>query len=409
VPNAPANLGLTGTGADRTITVTPAVNRFGAANIAIAVSDDVETATNAFLTTVTSVNDAPIGLTLSKRTVLPNQVGAVVGQLTVIDPDPNETFTFSLSDSRFEVIANGTGGYTLKLKANQALNPATANQVPLTITVTDSGLEAYEQSFTIVAGGANDFTGDGRADIVWRNQRTGENVIWEMNGTNILSIKSLPTVGDLAWQVEETGDFNNDGWSDIVWRNYRTGENVIWQMNGTTLVAIRFLISVSDLNWNIEGVGDFNGDGTTDIYWRNYRTGENVIWQMNGFNYQGLHFVTPVGDTNWRIARVGDFNGDGRADIVWYNQADGEVRIWEMGNTGLAPQRNIAIAKLTDTNWQLVGATDLSGNGKLDLVWRNRVFGYNTAWFAANGANPYLFPTNNSLFTVADLDWQLVV
>lgn len=36
-----------------------------------------------------------------------------------------------------------------------------------------------------------------------------------------------------SWTIEGTGDFNKDGNIDILWRNYRTGRNVIWLMNGT--------------------------------------------------------------------------------------------------------------------------------------------------------------------------------
>ncbi|WP_322505541.1 FG-GAP repeat protein [Chroococcidiopsis cubana] len=40
----------------------------------------------------------------------------------------------------------------------------------------------------------HDFNGDGRADLLWRNEETGDNIIWLMNGTNIIAGGSLPNV-----------------------------------------------------------------------------------------------------------------------------------------------------------------------------------------------------------------------
>ena len=59
VPNSGAALALGGTGANRTLVVTPAANQFGAATITITVSDGALTASRSFTLTVSSVNDAP--------------------------------------------------------------------------------------------------------------------------------------------------------------------------------------------------------------------------------------------------------------------------------------------------------------------------------------------------------------
>jgi hypothetical protein len=92
------------------------------------------------------------------------------------------------------------------------------------------------------------------------------------------------TLADLNWQIISTADFNRDGNADILWRNQATGENAIWQMNSTGYQTGYFLTTVADLNWRLLDTGDFNGDGTADLLWRNQATGENAIWQMNGFS-----------------------------------------------------------------------------------------------------------------------------
>ncbi|MFM8569965.1 MAG: dockerin type I domain-containing protein, partial [Pirellula sp.] len=58
------------------------------------------------------VNDAPQGLLYSGVLAIPeNQPGYVLGSLSIVDPDANEVFDYSVSDGRFEVVGN-----TLKVR-----------------------------------------------------------------------------------------------------------------------------------------------------------------------------------------------------------------------------------------------------------------------------------------------------
>src|SRR6266571_2046383 len=46
-----------------------------------------------------------------------------------------------------------------------------------------------------------DFNGDGKSDILWRNNTSGQNAIWLMNGTTVSSNAAIPTVTDLNWSI----------------------------------------------------------------------------------------------------------------------------------------------------------------------------------------------------------------
>src|SRR5882762_790247 len=67
-----------------------------------------------------------------------------------------------------------------------------------------------------------DFDGDGRADILWRNQGvagTGETYFYPMNGTSILAGEGyVRTVSDMSWEIVAIGDFDGDQRADILWR-----------------------------------------------------------------------------------------------------------------------------------------------------------------------------------------------
>ena len=249
-----------------------------------------------------------------------------------------------------------------------------------------------------------DFNGDGETDILWRNKSTGQNVVWFMNGTTYSNYAELLQVPDTNWEIVGTGDFNGDGKTDILWRNKISGQNVIWLMNGTTYSSYAELIQVSDTNWEIVGTGDFNSDGKTDILWRNKATGENVVWFMDGATKSDWSWILPeVPDTNWEIVGTGDFNGDGKTDILWRNKATGQNVVWFMDGA-IKSDWSWILPEVPDTNWEIVGTGDFNGDGKTDILWRNKISGQNVIWLM-NGTT---YSTYVRLLQVPDTNWEIV-
>ena len=109
-------------------------------------------------------------------------------------------------------------------------------------TVTSSGLVAAgaakpDASWSVA--GIGDFDADGNSDILWRNSN-GTLAEWFLNGTNLIGSNTI-TSGDVAvapdatWHVVEIGDFNGDGKSDILWRN-DNGAVAEWLLNGSAIM-----------------------------------------------------------------------------------------------------------------------------------------------------------------------------
>jgi hypothetical protein len=252
-------------------------------------------------------------------------------------------------------------------------------------------------------------------DLIWRNYSTGENLIWQMNGTTPQGSVGLIKVNDTNWRIEGTGDFTGDGQTDLLWRNYGTGADAgkvfVWRMDGMTGTETITVGTVPDLNWHIEGTGDFTGDGRTDILWRNHSgsgvdAGKVIVWEMNGTTPKSSQNVTTLSDPNWRIEGTGDFTRDGYVDIVLRNYStnpsdQGRVVIWQMNSTSVVSTINSAT--VTDLNWRIEGTGDFTGDGQTDLVWRNYATGANQIW-QMNGSNrEFTF----SLSSVTDLNWQM--
>ncbi len=98
--------------------------------------------------TTTPGNHAPTDISLSNTSVAENAAGAVIGNLSTVDPDAGDTHTYSVSDNRFDIFYNAPDA-TLILKAGQALDYETEPTVNLTITTTDSGGLTFSKDFTI--------------------------------------------------------------------------------------------------------------------------------------------------------------------------------------------------------------------------------------------------------------------
>ncbi len=90
-----------------------------------------------------------------------------------------------------------------------------------------------------------------------------------MDGTNLVSHGAVFTLGDANWQVQGTGDYDGNGKDDLLWRNEVTGENYLWFMNGTSLASSGPIQSLADLAWKVGGTGDYDGNTKADIAWRN--------------------------------------------------------------------------------------------------------------------------------------------
>jgi FG-GAP-like repeat/Lectin C-type domain len=241
---------------------------------------------------------------------------------------------------------------------------------------------------------AADFNADGKADILWHNESNGENAIWFIDASTTTSdgrytsdeqffatpIRNINT----NWKMIGAGDFDADGKADIAWRNEVTGENAIWLMNGTSSTPVasktdgqKFITSLSGTDWKIDTIGDFDGNGKSDLAWRNPRTGENAVWLVDATRLNGQNFFTDekfivdengapvvVTDTNWRLETAGDTNGDGKSDLIWRFYGNG-------GNSGINAvwQMNGAVAASTGRQFITRGGSNvLVSNLNWDVI-----------------------------------------
>jgi Ca2+-binding RTX toxin-like protein len=243
--------------------------------------------------------------------------------------------------------------------------------------------------------GTGDFSGDGKTDLLWRNAN-GTITFWSATGTSFSDNPAVNRSVPLDWQIAGTGDFNGDGKTDILWRNVN-GTVTDWLSTGSNFADNGALNRSMSADWHIAGTGDFTGDGKSDVLWRN-DNGAVTVWTSNGTGLSDAGSFSLTLGYDLHIAGTGDFNGDGNTDFLTRNDS-GAVSIWQSNGTSFA---NVGTPHAMSLDWQIAAIGDYSGDGKDDLLWRSAT-GAGTDWISTGSD----FTPNPSAVIGIGLDWTV--
>ena len=150
------------------------------------------------------------------------------------------------------------------------------------------GRTVEDPNWSIV--GTGDLNADGKVDLLLRNEVADQIVAWYMDGAGGIESEAVVgrSFGDSNWKIEAMADFNGDDKSDIVLRHRLSGQNLLWEMDGANILAESLIgRDIPDSNWHIEGARDFDGNGTIDLFLRHQGVGQGLLWTMNDENTIG--------------------------------------------------------------------------------------------------------------------------
>jgi hypothetical protein len=227
-----------------------------------------------------------------------------------------------------------------------------------------------------------DFNGDGHPDIVWSNTANGATYVWHMTGPPpALVSDAFVALVDPAWKVQGIADFNGDGHPDLVWRNTANGNCYLWYMNGASFIGDAFLFALPS-EWVIQGVADFNADHSPDFLLRNSVSGNAFAWFFNDAAAISDQFLFSI-DPMWKVEAVADLSLDGQPDLVFRNMSSGLAFPWNTAWNGTSLTLGTAGASMfsIDPAWEIVQLADWNGDGKPDLLFRNRDSGVVFVWY----------------------------
>src|SRR5262249_29493078 len=162
------------------------------------------------------------------------------------------------------------------------------------------------------------------------------------------------------------GDYDGNRTSDLLWEDPRSGQLVLWLLNGGSVVKTSVLdrssLPISE-EWHVGGSADFDGDGADDVMLFSRIRGGGEIWALRGAAIARRSRLS--GHTGaWSVAAAADTDGDGRGEFVWMDELD---RTLERRDPTQAAAR---ILGQLGQGWRVIGAAHLDGSAAARLVVR---------------------------------------
>lgn len=220
-----------------------------------------------------------------------------------------------------------------------------------------------------------DLTGDGKADVLGLSTAGNLKLI---SGAGLTKAPFTVPGWDPAAVVLPFGDLNGDRCNDVFVR-LPGGEARMYTpvCGGLPSPGSAYKKIASD--WKgydaFTAPGDLTGDGRTDLLARDAASGTLYLYADNGAG--GFAARVRIG-TGWngykKIIGAGDLTGDGKADLL---ALDASGELWRFNGTGTGTGAGTFKSRaLVFKDWgggykDVVGAGDLNGDGKADLLSRD--------------------------------------
>ncbi|MCO5968981.1 FG-GAP-like repeat-containing protein [Actinoallomurus soli] len=214
-----------------------------------------------------------------------------------------------------------------------------------------------------------DQTGDGTADVVATDRATGK--LWLYPGPKFAAT-SRKLIGSGGWngmsELTGIGDLTGDKKADLI--AVQKSDATLWLYPGATN-ALGTRVKIGNSGWNgmaeLTAVGDLTGDGRADLI--AIQKSDGTLWLYPG-GVKKLGSRIKIGTGGWngmeKLAGVTDITGDGKPDLIAVRKSDGTLWVYPGGNKALGKSKQLGSGWGGVRSLTLTG--DITGDGASDLV-----------------------------------------
>ncbi|MER5964951.1 FG-GAP-like repeat-containing protein [Streptomyces sp. NPDC002057] len=239
--------------------------------------------------------------------------------------------------------------------------------VPTARECSESAYPSWHSYTSPKAAGFGDLNADRKADVVVRDT-AGR--LWFLPGDNTGRM-----IGSGGWNAMNTltrhGDFSRDGREDVIAREAATGKLWLYPGTGTGALGARKLIGSG--GWNsmdrITAFGDLSGDGRADLIAVEKASGK--LWLYPGTSTGTLGARKLIGSGGWNamntLVGAGDMNGDARPDLIAREAATGKLWLYP-GTTGAVGSRQLIGSGGWNVMASFLAVGDFGSDGLNDLA-----------------------------------------
>ncbi|MCX5128231.1 VCBS repeat-containing protein [Streptomyces sp. NBC_00347] len=183
-----------------------------------------------------------------------------------------------------------------------------------------------------------------------------------------------------GWPATSTavpfGDMNGDRCNDVLVRNSAGTLRLYQPACGSGVPASlgsKSLGNGFDAYDVLTSAGDLTGDGRADLLARESATGYLYLFAQDAGAVFKPRVKLPGGWKAYKqVVGAGDLNGDGHGDLLTVDAANTLWRIDGVGNGTFRARVQVNEAGWADGRVQFIGVGDISGDGKADVVSRNK-------------------------------------
>jgi hypothetical protein len=214
--------------------------------------------------------------------------------------------------------------------------------------------------------GNADYDGDGYADLLARNPKTGNLTIHLLRNGRIVKTGGFQI--QRSQDVVGSADYDGNGYGDFLLRSRNNRRLTLWSLLGTDVLEITSLPR-ADADAEIVGSGDYDGDGQHDILWRDGR--EIFVWYLDDPANPEEETIAEIAQ-RWQAAGTGDYDGDGISDVLLRNKQGGRLKMYLVKSTPPALLRKVDSGHhLADSefgDYEVAGSADFDGDGFCDIA-----------------------------------------